>query len=94
MMRDGDWSCPQCHSHCYASRSHCFRCAAPRPYAAAPPAHTAAAAAAAAPPPLAHPGGLHPIQSMAAQQQFHLQQLRSAYSNSSATPSVVFFALH
>jgi len=29
--RPGDWPCPQCHNNCFASRSICFKCGAPRP---------------------------------------------------------------
>ena len=44
----GDWLCPQCSAHCYASREACFRCGTPRGSAPALPAGAAAEHAAAA----------------------------------------------
>lgn len=29
--RPGDWMCPSCSNHCYASRSQCFKCKAAKP---------------------------------------------------------------
>ncbi len=29
-FKQGDWMCPACSSHCFASRSACFRCGAPK----------------------------------------------------------------
>ncbi|KAI9000145.1 hypothetical protein DFJ74DRAFT_697849 [Hyaloraphidium curvatum] len=29
--REGDWNCPSCGANCFASRTQCFKCAAPRP---------------------------------------------------------------
>lgn len=30
-MRPGDWICPDCQATCFASRSTCFKCQAPKP---------------------------------------------------------------
>ena len=30
-MRPGDWICPDCQATCFASRSTCFKCKAPKP---------------------------------------------------------------
>ena len=30
-LRRGDWSCPACGENCFASRSECFKCHAPKP---------------------------------------------------------------
>lgn len=30
-FREGDWSCPQCSAHNFASRSECFKCRTPKP---------------------------------------------------------------
>lgn len=30
-VRPGDWSCPSCHNHNYASRAACNRCQLPKP---------------------------------------------------------------
>ena len=34
VMRRGDWMCPDCGAHCFASRATCFRCSAERPASA------------------------------------------------------------
>ena len=34
VLRRGDWLCPDCGAHCFASRSSCFRCSADRPASA------------------------------------------------------------
>jgi len=30
-MRPGDWTCPACQAHVFASRTTCFKCRAPKP---------------------------------------------------------------
>merc|ERR1719157_450199 len=30
-MKPGDWTCPGCGEHCFARRTECRRCNAPRP---------------------------------------------------------------
>ncbi|BDA42771.1 probable zinc finger Ran-binding domain-containing protein 2 at C-terminar half [Coccomyxa sp. Obi] len=37
VMKQGDWMCPECNGHNFASRSDCFRCSFPRPASAGPP---------------------------------------------------------
>ena len=34
-LRRGDWSCPACGENCFASRSECFKCHAPKPSSSA-----------------------------------------------------------
>jgi hypothetical protein len=29
--KPGDWVCPRCSAHCYASRTSCYKCSAPHP---------------------------------------------------------------
>jgi len=35
--RPGDWECPACHGHNFASRARCYQCAADRPAGAGGP---------------------------------------------------------
>jgi predicted RNA-binding Zn-ribbon protein involved in translation (DUF1610 family) len=37
-IREGDWNCPNCNNHNYATRASCRKCNAPRPPEAGPPA--------------------------------------------------------
>ena len=30
-VRPGDWECPSCQAHVFASKTHCFRCNTPKP---------------------------------------------------------------
>jgi len=60
-MREGDWICPQCSNHNFATRGQCNRCQAPKPVemsmAALPVTAAAMAASPYATPPMA-PGGM------------------------------------
>ncbi|KAK9845597.1 hypothetical protein WJX84_000581 [Apatococcus fuscideae] len=36
-MRPGDWLCPECRAHNFATKTECFKCSFPRPASAGPP---------------------------------------------------------
>lgn len=57
-LRPGDWNCPSCGFHNFASRRNCFKCNTESPNVAPPPA--AAAAAAPSPIPAPPPAPTHP----------------------------------
>ncbi|KAK9865777.1 hypothetical protein WJX84_011091 [Apatococcus fuscideae] len=44
-MRPGDWLCPECRAHNFATKTECFKCTFPRPASAGPPRTDARAGA-------------------------------------------------